>query len=149
MIAPLPQATLDANPAFARVWEHVTTQILEGDGSRSAMNEERRRKWKDYQASVRPEQNDGSGERKGEEDGQDVDDETYDASEAEDVSIEEELHKARVARVRLNILREVLRDIAFVDGLERDEVEEEPETDYKTADVLQKRTQAHRSNGED
>ncbi len=33
MIPPVPAATLEANPVFARVWGHVTTELLEGDGS--------------------------------------------------------------------------------------------------------------------
>ncbi|KAL2434767.1 hypothetical protein ABEF95_006865 [Exophiala dermatitidis] len=34
MIPPLPESTLAANPAFARLWEYLTTEILRSDASR-------------------------------------------------------------------------------------------------------------------
>ncbi|KAK4947625.1 hypothetical protein LTR10_013571 [Elasticomyces elasticus] len=138
MIPPLPQATLDANPAFARVWEYVTTNVLENDASRRLLHEERRRKWREGVSVER--RTTGSGE---DEDGQDADEYTRGSSkgQTEDVNLEEELRKARVSRMKMEILREVLRDIAFVDHpdqtQDRVDMDEGPRMDFRTGVSLQ------------
>ncbi|KIV83879.1 hypothetical protein PV11_05867 [Exophiala sideris] len=138
MIPPLPQATLDANPAFARAWEYVTTHMLENDASRRSLHDERTRKWREGVIAER--RTIGSEE---DEHGHDADGHTLGSNEAqtEDVNLEEELRKARVSRVKMEVLKEVFRDIAFVDHLDQihDQaaMEEGQKMDFKTGVSLQ------------
>jgi hypothetical protein len=125
MVIPfLPEATLDAHPAFARLWTYITTEVLEDDASRKSVNQEKERVegWRarvdtarrDLAAAARkPEDDDGyalHGEHSPE------DEErvrgpgkgTVKEEDKEKLSFEEALNKARVETMRMEILRDVL-----------------------------------------
>ncbi|KAJ9501784.1 hypothetical protein H2202_002746 [Exophiala xenobiotica] len=130
MVIPfLPEATLDAHPAFARLWTYITTEVLEDDASRKSVNQEEERVegWRarvdtarrDLAAAARkPEDDDGyalHGEHSREDDGRvrGPGKGTIKENDKDKLRFEEALNKARVETMRMEILRDVLRDIAY------------------------------------
>ncbi|KIW13961.1 hypothetical protein PV08_06742 [Exophiala spinifera] len=176
MIPPLSEAALDANPAFARLWSYVTEEILEDDGSRRIVNQERTKEWRRAFAeksgkrdaargrarrrrvvavvgggSVRRVTDDDQEvqsdsrqeveiETDVEVDGTDEDEEdealsgsrdgslmqnkekekkktkTKTKTKKNDFSLEEMLHETRVEKMRMQVLMDVLRDVAYSDA---------------------------------
>ncbi|KAK5240480.1 hypothetical protein LTS06_012437, partial [Exophiala xenobiotica] len=134
MVIPfLPEATLDAHPAFARLWTYITTEVLEDDASRKSVNQEKervegwrarvdtarraRRARQDLAAAAaaarKPEDDDGyalHSEHSREDDGRVAGPGkgTVKAEDKEKLRFEEALNKARVETMRMEILRDVL-----------------------------------------
>ncbi|KAK5453543.1 hypothetical protein LTS15_006728 [Exophiala xenobiotica] len=135
MVIPfLPEATLDAHPAFARLWTYITTEVLEDDASRKSVNQEKervegwrarvdmaRRARRDLTAAAaarKPKDDDGyalHGEHSREDDGRvrGPGKGMVKENDKEKLRFEEALNKARVEAMRMEILRDVLRDIAY------------------------------------
>ncbi|KIX05308.1 uncharacterized protein Z518_06180 [Rhinocladiella mackenziei CBS 650.93] len=110
MISPLSAADLDANPAFAKTWQYITTEILERDASSKKTNEARRR----YEG-LNPlviSRADGN-EEDSKEDGleESLDDAEENTKKKKD--LEEQLHAFRVKRFKMDILCEVLADLPY------------------------------------
>ncbi|KAK5240415.1 hypothetical protein LTS06_012464, partial [Exophiala xenobiotica] len=126
MVIPfLPEATLDAHPAFARLWTYITTEVLEDDASRKSVNQEEERVegWRarvdtarrDLAAAAarKPEDDDGyalHGEHSREDDGRvrGPGKGTIKENDKDKLRFEEALNKARVETMRMEILRDVL-----------------------------------------
>ncbi|KAK5557137.1 hypothetical protein LTR46_004948 [Exophiala xenobiotica] len=133
MVIPfLPEATLDAHPAFARLSTYITTEVLEDDASRKSVNQEEervegwrarvdaaRRALRDLAASARkPEDDDGyalHSEHSREDDGRVAGPGkgTIKEEDKEKLRFEEALNNAKVETMRMEILGDVLRDIAY------------------------------------
>jgi diphthamide biosynthesis protein 3 len=102
MIPPLSTSTIDANPLFAKLWKHVTSEVLEIDASRKSENELRAR------LSIVPEGSTPETEC------QDVDGhEGRRKSNDPKTSFENELREFRARSMRLEILRSMLKDVAY------------------------------------
>jgi hypothetical protein len=128
MIPFLPEATLDAHPAFARLWTYITTEVLEDDASRKSVNQEKervegwrarvdtaRRARRDFFAAGarKPEDDDGyalHGEHSREDDGRvrGPGEGMIKENDKEKLRFEEALNNARVETMRMEILRDVL-----------------------------------------
>lgn len=102
MIPPLSTSTVDSNPLFAKLWKHVTATLLDADASRKSENEARARP---FPAS--------EGNSTLETDSHDVAGEGGLKSNIKKTTIEQQLHELRIGRMKLEILRSTLQDLAY------------------------------------
>lgn len=102
MIPPLPASTVEANPLFAKLWKHLTVELLDADASRKSENEARARLFPVPEESALDTDSvlsDTDGGRR--------------KSKADKVKLENELQSLRVNRMKLEILRSLLPDVAY------------------------------------
>ncbi|EXJ77005.1 hypothetical protein A1O3_10162 [Capronia epimyces CBS 606.96] len=132
MIPPLPASVLAANPAFAKVWNHLATEVLRGDASQKTESD----------PSMSDVDGDGDGDVDGDVDGDgdgDGDEEEEPEQQAGDDNtpmtltpaqirmrasgngssrkkrrkFEDQLHDCRVRRMKLQMMRCLLADVAY------------------------------------
>lgn len=103
MIPPLPSSTIEANPLFAKLWKHLTVEVLDADASRKSENETRARLFSVPEGSAldldHALSSDGDGGRR--------------KSQAEKAKLEDDVRGLRISRVKLDILRSMLQDVAY------------------------------------
>ncbi|EXJ69519.1 uncharacterized protein A1O5_07555 [Cladophialophora psammophila CBS 110553] len=171
MIPLLAASDLETNPSFARLWEYVTTELLEDDGSLRNGEEERARR----RARMRREgkgtgtgkgggggvggegrmysyddgDDDGDGDDEDDEDGED-NDETKDTKEQKEkrssFRFEEHLRAVRLDKVKRHILCDVLDGLADPD-FSSPEDHGEGEGDGDVAGAVREARQSNQSHG--
>lgn len=103
MIPPLPSSTIEANPLFAKLWKHLTVEVLDADASRKSENRTRARLFSVLEGSAldldHALSSDGDGGRR--------------KSQAEKAKLEDDVRGLRINRVKLNMLRSMLQDVAY------------------------------------
>ncbi len=122
MIPLVAPETLETNPMFAKLWKHVTTQLLDEDGSTRRVNEQRIRAWQ--RERVEKQRRRRASESVGVPVNEDTDgeDESWIGEKGHDVrkekdlpEFEEVLHAVRVGKMKHEILREVLMEVSYLD----------------------------------
>ncbi|KIX96249.1 uncharacterized protein Z520_08027 [Fonsecaea multimorphosa CBS 102226] len=126
MVPLIAAADLDANPAFARLWEFVTRELVAEDASSLGKERERERNWR-WRATrktggrrSRRGKVDGRDQERDDDEGDEEEDEEEDDGDGKgnkkekrqssDLSLDQHLHALRVARAKRRILCDVLDD---------------------------------------
>lgn len=102
MIPPLSASTRDANPIFAKLWKHVTSELLDTDASRKSENEVRARLAIVPESSTRGTEIQGVDSHEG-----------RTKSDGQKIRFENELQEFRARRIKVEILRSMLQDVAY------------------------------------
>lgn len=124
MIPPVSPQTWEQNPQFAQLWKHLTTQILDLDGSRKSLNEARR--WHRHPSSDDVHSGNGRNDSNLSEDHNDHDEDDEDShggdgltneqqktNKAEKKDIEQQLEDLRVKQAKREILTFSLDQVAY------------------------------------